>query len=315
MNDYCAAIDFGTNTARLLIAERSSAGIASVRVEREVIRLGGGFTDEFGLSAEAQERGLACLRKFSEIIRGYGVKHVLASATSAVRDAVNGRAFVDMVFRETGISLTVISGDEEAGLTLTGVLSGLDSKPEMLVVLDVGGGSTEFTVSHHGVPAFIKSMPIGVVRLTEGFLTNTEMCARVQSVINRLEEDLSFAGISFSGEVELVGTAGTATTLAAIKLEMVEYDYRAVNNFTLNREDIAEIFQQLLPLSPQERLLVKGVEKGREDLVIAGLVIITSVMDRFGLKRLKVSDFGLLEGLALSAVRHVEKTVTDTIML
>lgn len=308
MNDYCAAIDFGTNTARLLIAERSSAGIVSVRVEREVIRLGGGFTDEFGLSAEAQERGLACLRRFSEIIRDYGVSHVRASATSAVRDAINGRSFVDTVFRETGVNLTVISGDEEAGLTLTGVLSGLDSKPKMLVVLDVGGGSTEFTVSHHGVTAFIKSMPIGVVRLTEGFQTNAEMCSRVQSVINQLEEDLSCAGISFPEEVELVGTAGTATTLAAIKLEMVEYDYRAVNNFTINREDIAEIFQRLLPLSPQERLLVKGVEKGREDLVIAGLVIITSVMDRFGFKRLKVSDFGLLEGLALSSARHVEKS-------
>jgi len=300
MNDYCAAIDFGTNTARLLIAERSSAGITPVRVEREVVRLGGGFTDKCGLSVEAWERGLACLHRFSDIISDYGVSQVLASATSAVRDAVNGRAFVDKVFEDTGINLVVIDGDAEARLTLKGVLSGLDTECGTLVVLDVGGGSTEFTVSSHGSPVFIKSMPIGVVRLTEGFCTSVEMVERVRSVIDQLEKDLSSAGILVSGDFELVGTAGTATTIAAIKLEMVDYDCRKVNNFTVSREDIAEIFQQLSPLTPQERLSIKGVEKGREDLIIAGLVIITSVMDRFGFNRLKVSDFGLLEGLALS---------------
>lgn len=300
MNNYCAAIDFGTNTARLLVAVRSADGIEPVRVEREVVRLGGGFTDECGLSVEAMGRGLACLHRFSEIISGYGVKQVRASATSAVRDAVNGREFVDTVFQETGIKLVVIDGDTEARLTLNGVLSGLDSKSGTLVVLDVGGGSTEFTVSSHGTPVFIKSMPVGVVRLTEGFHTSNEMIERVRSVIDGLEQDLSSSGIRVSGESELVGTAGTATTIAAIKLEMVDYDYRKVNNFTVSRGDIAEIFQRLSPLDPQERLLIKGMEKGREDLIIAGLIIMMSVMDRFGFNRLKVSDFGLLEGLALS---------------
>ncbi|MDD2308970.1 MAG: exopolyphosphatase [Desulfuromonadaceae bacterium] len=300
MNDYCAAIDFGTNTARLLIAMRSASGIVPVRVEREVVRLGGGFTDHCGLSAEAQERGLACLHRFSGIISDYGVCQVQASATSAVRDAVNGRAFVDKVFADTGINLVVIDGNTEARLTLRGVLSGLDTEHDKLVVLDVGGGSTEFTVSSHGYPVFIKSMPIGVVRLTEGFRTHIDMIERVSSVIDQLEKDLSSAGIVVSGDSELVGTAGTATTIAAIKLEMVDYDYRKVNNYTVSRGDIAEIFQRLSQLLPQERLSIKGVEKGREDLIIAGLVIITSVMDRFGFNRLKVSDFGLLEGLALS---------------
>jgi exopolyphosphatase / guanosine-5'-triphosphate,3'-diphosphate pyrophosphatase len=300
MNDYCAAIDFGTNTARLLIAVRSASGIVPVRVEREVVRLGGGFTDRYGLSAEARERGLACLHRFSGIISEYGVGQVLASATSAVRDAVNGQAFVDKAFADTGIKLVVIDGDAEARLTLKGVLSGLDIEPDKLVVLDVGGGSTEFTVSSHGVPFFIKSMPIGVVRLTEGFRTQVEMIERVRFVIDQLGNDLSSAGILVSGNAELVGTAGTATTIAAIKLEMVDYDYRKVNNFTVSRGDIAEIFQRLSQLPPQERLSIKGVEKGREDLIIAGLVIITSVMERFGFNHLKVSDFGLLEGLALS---------------
>ena len=300
MKDYCAAIDFGTNTARLLIAMRSSAGIVPVRVEREVVRLGGGFTDRYGLSVEAIERGLTCLCRFSKIISEYDVGQVRASATSAVRDAVNGKAFVDKVLQETGIKLDVIDGDLEARLTLMGVISGLDSENNLFVVIDVGGGSTEFTVSCHGSPVFIKSMPIGVVRLTEGFRTDIEMVERVRSVIDQLEKDLSSAGIIVSEDFELVGTAGTATTIAAIKLEMVDYDYRKVNNFTVSGEDIYEIFQRLSRLTPLERLSIKGVEKGREDLIIAGLVIITSIMERFGFKRLKVSDFGLLEGLALS---------------
>lgn len=300
MNDLCAAIDFGTNTARLLIAEHSSTGIVPVLVERQVVRLGGGFTDDHGLSVEAQERGLACLLRFSKIISDYGVVNVRACATSAIRDAVNGRVFVDKVFQDTGIQLVVIDGDTEARLTLNGVMSGLDSGNDTLVVLDVGGGSTEFTISVHGVPVFIKSMPIGVVRLTEGFSTNNEIEERVQNVINCLEKDLCRDGVIVSGQFDLIATAGTATTIAAIKLEMVDYDYRKVNNSIVSRTEIAEIFQRLSQLNLQERLLVKGVEKGREDLIIPGLIIIASVMDKFGFNRLKVSDFGLLEGLAIS---------------
>jgi exopolyphosphatase/guanosine-5'-triphosphate,3'-diphosphate pyrophosphatase len=300
MSDYCASIDFGTNTARLLIAEQSPEGITPIRVDREIVRLGGGFTDRYGLSAEARERGLACLCRFSEILSAYGVKRVRASATSAVRDAFNGSQFVDDVFEKTGIRLAVIDGDEEARLTLAGVLSALDSGSGTLVVLDVGGGSTEFTLSVHGTPVFIKSMPIGVVRLTEGFRAMTDMAERVRLVVDQLEKELTAAGIVITADTELVGTAGTATTIAAIKLEMTDYDYRKVNNYCVSSEDIVRIFQRLTPLTPAERLLVKGVEKGREDLIVAGLVIITSIMERFGFNQLKVSDFGLLEGLALS---------------
>jgi exopolyphosphatase/guanosine-5'-triphosphate,3'-diphosphate pyrophosphatase len=300
MHELCAAIDFGTNTARLLIAKRSADGIVPIHVEREVVRLGGGFTDEYGLSDDAQERGLVCLRRFSKIISEYGVKDVRSSATSAVRDARNGGVFVDKVLEETGIQLVVIDGSMEACLTLGGVLSGLDSECNTIVVLDVGGGSTEFTVSSHGSPVFIRSMPIGVVRLTEGFRSKDEMTARVQFVIDQLEADIQSAGITFDGATELVGTAGTATTLAAIKLEMVDYDYRRVNNFTLSRSDIQEIHELLIHLEPEERLTVKGLEKGREDLIMAGMIIVSTIMDRFAFNQLKVSDFGLLEGLALS---------------
>jgi exopolyphosphatase/guanosine-5'-triphosphate,3'-diphosphate pyrophosphatase len=300
MSELCAAIDFGTNTARLLIGRRTPLGLTTLRIERQVVRLGGGFTDTGGLSVEAWQRGLECLKRFAEIIKEYAVPFVRASATSAVRDAINGPAFVDTVFKETGIVLTVINGELEGLLTLKGVISGLDTIPDNMFVLDVGGGSTEFTVVLGGEPRLIRSMPLGVVRLTEGFKTEHAMRDRISAVISTFLQQMSAAGISIPTDCVFIATAGTATTLAAIQLELVEYDYRRVNNFLIQRTEITRIYQQLLPLQPHERLAVKGLEKGREDLIIAGSMIIMSTMDACAFKEMKVSDYGLLEGLALS---------------
>ncbi|MFH1027736.1 MAG: exopolyphosphatase [Pseudomonadota bacterium] len=301
----CAAIDFGTNTARLLIGERINQKLSTLRVEREIVRLGGGFSDVMGLSEEAQKRGLNCLKRFAGIIREYGVEQIRASATSAVRDAVNGATFVEHVFRETGIRLNVIGGDLEGRLTLEGVISGLDVIHEKMVVLDVGGGSTELTVAENGTPLFVRSIPLGVVRLTEGFTTFQSMNQRIVTVMNQLETEMSAAGICGQPGSELVATAGTATTLAAIQMEMTDYDYRRVNNFLISRAEIEAIYQRLLPLSPSERISIPGLEKGREDLIMAGILITEQVMDRFGFGRLKVSDYGLLEGLAISDIELV----------
>lgn len=309
MANLCAAIDFGTNTARLLIAERTASGIVPVRVEREVVRLGGGFTDEHGLSSAAVERGLACLKRFSVVLAEYGLSTVRASATSAVRDAINGSVFVTRVLQDTGISLEVIDGDSEALLTLKGVLSALDHSSDKLAVLDVGGGSTEFTIAQHGKPVFVQSMPMGVVRLTEGFHGVEAMTERIRGVLGALIAGLAAAEVACTQEYELVCTAGTATTLAAIKLAMTEYDYRRVNNIRISRDEVAKMYDRLLCLSPEERLAVAGMEKGREDLIIAGLVITSTIMDTFGFTSLIVSDFGLLEGLALSCaetIQHLE---------
>lgn len=302
MKTRCAAIDLGTNTARLLIGDIEFGELTTLHVEREIVRLGGGFTDQSGLSVDAQQRGLNCLKRFAEIMLEYGVKHVRASATSAVRDAVNGRAFVDHVMEETGIGLTVIDGDLEGRLTLDGVISGLDVFHQNMFVLDVGGGSTEITVAENRVPMFIRSMPLGVVRLTEGFATGQAMVQRVSTVIGQVMAEMAATGIHLQPGSELIATAGTATTLAAIQMEMEEYDYRRVNNFLISRIEVENIYQRLLPLTPMERLSIPGLEKGREDLILAGILITTHVMDAFGFSRLKVSDYGLLEGLALSAV-------------
>ena len=294
-----AAIDFGTNTARLLVAERNSDGtFGHLRIEREIVRMGGGFSKESGLSTGAMERGSNCLTRFSEILKGYDVSTVRAVATSAVRDAVNGSDFIASIAQQTGIHLTVIDGVQEGALTLAGVMAGLDCVHDNLMVFDVGGGSTEYTLACGGHPAFIKSLPMGVVRLTEGKITPEEITKKISKELDLLAANLTSAGRSeILKDSVLVGTAGTATTLAAINMKMVDYDYRKVNNYRLSLNDIKAMYAELLPLSPEKRIAIPGLEKGREDLIIAGCLITIHTMERFEFSAMKVSDYGLLEGL------------------
>lgn len=303
MKDRIAAIDFGTNTARLLIAEKTGrSSFSHVCLEREIVRMGGGFSREHGLSPEAIQRGLACLTRFAAIIREYGVSSIRAAATSAIRDAVNGPAFVARVNRETGISLTVIDGAKEGMLTLDGVMAGLDQRHEEILLFDVGGGSTEYSLVRRGKIQFIRSLPLGVVRLTEGKVTPEAMRDKICRELDILKQEMELVGCWIQKAAALIGTAGTATTLAAISMEMRDYDYRKVNNAIVSYSKIKEIYGRLLPLSLEKRLDIPGLEKGREDLIIAGTLITLLTMELFGFKALKVSDYGLLEGLIISGV-------------
>lgn len=296
-----AVIDFGTNTARLLIGYIEPGGmIRPLVIKRRITRLGGGFSRESGISREAKSRSIAALKEFAEEIKNHGVAKVRAVATSAVRDAVNGMLFRDELFRETGIMLEIIDSREEGLLTLRGVLAGLDDSKGDLLVFDVGGGSTEYTLSQNKEPIFTESLPLGVVRLTEGKKDLEAMEDKISRELAALRTNLEQEGLlSLLDRVSLVGTAGTATTLAAISLRMEHYDYRLVNNHSLTQAEIRNIFDLLLPMTPEERLQVTGLEKGREDLIIAGILITLKTMELFGFHQLKVSDFGLLEGLLL----------------
>lgn len=271
-------------------------------LKRCITRLGGGFTREAGISPEAMARTVVALKEFARDIQQYGVTKVHAVATSAVRDAVNGKRFCADIFQKTGIRLKVIDGHREALLTLRGVLAGIDDANRDLLVFDVGGGSTEYTLTEGATPLLAMSLPLGVVRLTEGKITCDEMADKVTRELAKLRSCLEREGLlHLVARSTLVGTAGTATTLAAINLHMKEYDYRRVNNYSLTFDEIRRIFATLLPLTPAERLRIPGLEKGREDLIIAGTLITVNTMEMFGFDRLKVSDFGLLEGILLEA--------------
>jgi exopolyphosphatase/guanosine-5'-triphosphate,3'-diphosphate pyrophosphatase len=262
--------------------------------------MGGGFSREHGLSADAIQRGSGCLGRFSEILKSYGVSSLRAVATSAVRDAANGMDFIEAMHRQTGIQLRIIDGEREGALTLAGVIAGLDRQHDDLLVFDVGGGSTEYTLAHKGKARFIESLPLGVVRLTEGKNTPDDMRVKINKELDLLVGEIKRSHSMVAESSVLVGTAGTATTLAAIHMKMDSYDYRKVNNSLLSLDEIRAIYSMLLPLSLEERVAVPGLEKGREDLIIAGTLITILTMERFGFHSLKVSDYGLLEGLIVA---------------
>ncbi|GAM11566.1 bifunctional 3-dehydroquinate synthase/phosphatase [Geobacter sp. OR-1] len=301
MNEAVGAIDLGTNTARLLIGSCHKGKIDQQFIMRRITRLGGGFSSETGISDEARHRSLQTMQEFAIKLREYGVKRLRAVATSAVRDAANGDLFCREVLQETGINLEVIDGDCEGVLTLRGVMAGLDNVPENLLVFDVGGGSTEYTLARGGDSLFCVSLPLGVVRLTEGKPDMAAMADKIDRELSRLKKMLIGNGLldAAKGAVT-VGTAGTATTLAAISMKMSDYDYRKVNNYCVSLDEIESIFSLLLPMSPENRLKVPGMEKGREDLIIAGTLLTLKTLACFGSGMLKVSDFGLLEGVLLS---------------
>ncbi len=307
MSQPAAAIDLGTNTARLLIGTVDAAGaIEPLLVKRCITRLGGGFTREWGLSPEACARTVAALKEFACEMEHYGVARVRAVATSAVRDAVNGGEFCASILRETGIRLDVIDGRQEGLLTLRGVIAGLDATADNLLVFDVGGGSTEYTVCAGVTPLFSRSLPLGVVRLTEGKKSPEAMGEKINRELRTLRQELDAGNLRrLLDGATLVGTAGTATTLAAISMGMTDYDYRRVNNYTLTLDEVRMIFSRLLPMTQAERLAVPGLEQWREDLIIAGILITITTMETFGFSRLKVSDFGLLEGVLLEELLPV----------
>jgi len=278
-----------------------SRSIRQVLIKRWITRLGGGFTREEGLVEDARERTVNALADFAEEMKRHGVTRVRAVATSAVRDAVNGASFCDEILEKTGIMIEVIDSRVEGLLTLQGVLAGIDDSSGGVLVFDIGGGSTEYILTLDGTPLFTESLPLGVVRLTEGKKDVASMVDKIFRELAILKSGLEKESfLELFKNVTLVGTAGTATTLAAISMKMTDYDYRRVNNYTLSIQEIRDIFAMLLPLTPGERLRVTGLEKGREDLIIAGILVTLETMVMFGFAHLKVSDFGLLEGVLLN---------------
>lgn len=311
-----ASIDIGTNTLRLLIAELYGENLRPVLYKRKITRLGGGYDEDVGICVEAAERTFAALAEFRRHIDEAGVSTVLAFATSVVRRAVNREWFTEEVRKKTGIEITVIQGGEEARLSLLGVLSVIDERQGKKLVIDVGGGSTEFIVTVGPQMSGGWSMEMGVVHLTEKYLqsdppSSSELKAmeeEIKGVLAELRGRMLGDGIDpldFSGKrgASFVGTAGTITTLAAIDQDLEVYDRSMINNYTLSRERIAEIYGRLCSMTLGERQTVLSLEKGREDLIVPGSAITLLAMEMFGFAEAKVSDAGLLEGIIIDRVK------------
>lgn len=302
-----AAIDVGTNTLRLLIAESVRPDDFTIlHEEQEITRLGKGLIPSRLLQDGPRRRSLVVLRRFAEVARSFKAEQVAAVATSAVREAMNREELVVEIARETGLTVRVIDGREEARLTLLGVRHGLCLGSRWVLVMDVGGGSTEFVLAKGEAIEAIVSTGLGVVKLIEQHLlsdppTLDELQALREVVARRIDQLCS--ELPAREGTQLIGTAGTPTTLAAIDLGLVTYDREKVQGHCLGLARVRELLDRLASLPLRERRRIPGLESGRADVILAGAAIVAASMDRLGYHEMRVSDEGLREGILLDLLR------------
>ncbi|THJ17140.1 MAG: Ppx/GppA family phosphatase [Nitrospira sp. CG24E] len=298
-----AGVDIGTLTCRLLIADLSpDRRLKDIRSERRILRLGEGVDQTKRLSGVAMDRVIQCLREWKVVIDAHHVNACIAVATSAVRDAENRDEFLERVGVEAGIEIEVITGDEEARRTLLGIRSGLPPHVTNLLALDIGGGSTEFILDRPDQSPVVRSIDIGVVRLCERVLHHDPPTGEEVRQAREWVASETIAAVSDMGNYQaatLVGTAGTITSLAAMAQKLPAYEPAKIHNYRLQLDTIRELEQPLLSRKKVDRTGLPGLEKGREEVIAAGAIIIMTVMETLGMSSVLVSDLGLREGVLI----------------
>ncbi|TYB39255.1 Ppx/GppA family phosphatase [Micromonospora sp. AP08] len=306
-----AAIDCGTNSIRLLVADlpEPSAGPQAPLVDlsrrMEIVRLGQGVDRTGRLAPEAIERTRVALADYAAEIEKLGAEKVRMCATSASRDASNAADFRRMVEETLGVAPEVVTGDEEARLSFTGAVRGLpaDAEPPYLVV-DIGGGSTEFVVGTRegGVQGAI-SMDIGCVRMTERHLhgdpPGLDEVAAAQADI-AVAVDRALTAVPGREAATLVGLAGSVTTVVAIAQGLQEYDPERIHHARVSYDQVAEVTADLLGKTREQRLAIPVMHPGRADVIGAGALVLRVIMERAGMPSVVASEHDILDGIAWS---------------
>ncbi|MFB6502621.1 MULTISPECIES: exopolyphosphatase [unclassified Streptomyces] len=307
-----AAIDCGTNSIRLLVADADPATGELVELDRrmEIVRLGQGVDRTGRLAPEALERTFAACRRYAEVIEEHGARKIRFVATSASRDAENRDEFVRGVREILGVDPEVISGDQEAEFSFTGAtreLADHDHLAKPYLVVDIGGGSTEFVVGDDHVRA-ARSVDIGCVRMTErhlvrdGVVTDPPSAGRIDAIRADIEAalDLAEKSVPLAGTATLVGLAGTVTTVAAIAQGLDVYDSDAIHHSRISFDQVQEITSRLLASTHAERAAIGAMHPGRVDVIAAGALILLAVMKRTGAQEVVVSEHDILDGIGWS---------------
>ncbi|WP_262698992.1 MULTISPECIES: Ppx/GppA phosphatase family protein [Streptomyces] len=313
-----AAVDCGTNSIRLLVADADPATGELTELDRQmkIVRLGQGVDRTGRLAPEALERTFAACREYAEVVRELGAERVRFVATSASRDAENRAEFVRGVVEILGVEPEVITGDQEAEFSFTGAtkeLTGHDRMAGPYLVVDIGGGSTEFVEGGDGVRA-ARSVDIGCVRLTErhlvvdGRITDPPTEDQIAAIRADVERALDLAERTVplgracrpADGHALVGLAGSVTTVAGIALGLKEYDPSVIHHSRITLGQVREITGRLLGSSHAERAEIPVMHPGRIDVIGAGALILLSIMERTGAEEVVVSEHDILDGLAWS---------------
>lgn len=292
-----AVIDIGTNSIRLLIGdadEAEPAGIKVVRTGLITTRLGEGIGSERRLNSTAIDRTIKALLEFKKIIEEERADEIIAAATSAVRDAENRLEFLEQARDIIGLEIRVLSGTEEAAMSYCGVVGGLKTANEAPVVVDIGGGSTEF-IWQGSKGINFESLRIGAVRMTE----MDSGLADIKLLMSEVIKPVKSAGYS-----RLIGVGGTVTTLAAIDMELTRYDPELVHGYHITRQRVEHILGRLEGMTVEDRRSVAGLQPQRADIIIAGVRIVLAVLDGLDATGITASESDIMYGLFYETIEN-----------
>ncbi|MGI9421274.1 MAG: Ppx/GppA phosphatase family protein [Geminicoccaceae bacterium] len=305
-----AALDLGTNNCRLLIARADDAeNFEVIDSFSRIVRLGEGLIGSGQLSERAMTRTVAALGVCARMMRRQGVNRARCVATEACRRATNGAAFLERVTHTTGIDLDVLSYQDEVGLALLGCVPLIDPDADHVLLVDIGGGSTEIawldrSAAHPaGMLRCTESLPVGVVSLTEVFSSEPDPATferMVDHVANMLAPIEAAHGLSArmnGARLQMLGTSGTVTTLAAVLLDLPRYDRREIDGLIVDMDAMAGVAKRLRGMSNGSRAAHPCIGHGRADLVVAGCAILEAICDAWRADSLRVADRGLREGI------------------
>ena len=291
-----AAVDLGTNSTRLLVADVDNGRLDEVSRRLTITRLGEDVDRRRILLPVAVARVRNCLADYRRELESLGAERTLCIATSSVRDAENGEAFLGEIEWSYGFTTRLLSGQEEAAMMIRGLTAGRPPLDDALVV-DIGGGSTELVLAADGAVRFATSLDVGCVRITERFLSSDppsrpELAAAgayVRSLLPELET------------AEAIGVAGTVTTLATLDLGAAEYDPERTHGHRIPSASVEEQLERLAAMTTEERLTIAGLEPGRAPVIVAGVVVLREIMAAYGLDEIEVSERDVLHGAAFAA--------------
>ncbi len=295
-----AAIDCGTNSIRLLIADISDGNFKEVVREMEIVRLGQGVDVNKAFHPDAIARTLSAVEKYARQIKGNNVEKIRFCATSASRDATNRDLFIDGVRDILGVEVEVISGEEEAALSFAGATKELSQSDAPFLVVDIGGGSTEFVIGSTKVES-AKSVNIGCVRMSERHFTQQPPTStQLHAAISDIDQAIALAArdVPITTAKTLVAVAGTATTIAAAALELESYDRYAIHLARISADKVFQVAAKLQSLNRDEIAMLGYMHPGRVDVITAGALVLSRVMAATGASEFVASESDILDGMA-----------------
>jgi exopolyphosphatase/guanosine-5'-triphosphate,3'-diphosphate pyrophosphatase len=304
-----AAIDCGTNSIRLLIADVAEGQLVDVLRTMTIVRLGEGIDRTGRFAPAALERTFAATREFADLIAKHQAARVRFCATSASRDAANKAELIEGITAILGIAPEIIPGEEEASLSFIGATGDLPQQGGPFLVIDIGGGSTEFVLGGSQVEAAI-SVDIGCVRMTERHMrsdppTPDEVIATTRDVDSAIDRALSV--VPAHRMRSLVAVAGTATTIAAAALDLDSYRPEVIHGSVIAREQVQAVRDRFLSMNRAERATLPYMHPGRVDVIAAGSVVLARIMERLDAEEVTVSEHDILDGIALSLASDVAR--------